>query len=452
MYLDRLMRRGQALDWGICGVGVLPGDRRMREVLTAQDGLYTLVLAHPDGFLEGRVIGSIIEYLFAPDDPEAVLERMADPQIRIVSLTVTEGGYNVSPDSGQFDAEDPAVAADLQPGAVPHTVFGLVVEALARRRARGVPAFTVLSCDNVSGNGDVAAHSFTSFADLRDPELGRWVREHVSFPNSMVDRITPGTTDLHRAEVARRLGIEDGWPVIAEPWTQWVVEDRFSLGRPPLEDAGVQLVDDVAPYELMKLRLLNAGHQVLGYLGSLAGSTFIHDVCQDPVFRTFLLGYLADEATPTLQPVPGVDLPAYRADLISRFSNPHIRDTLARLCVESSERVPRFLLPVVRDRLAVGGEVTRAAVVVAGWARWADGVDDLGRPLEMVDPRADALRAAARRAREEPVAFLADRDLFGDLAEDGRFTAVYRQAYASLRDRGARATVQAVLDAALPTR
>jgi mannitol 2-dehydrogenase len=442
MYLDRLMDQGQALEWGICGVGVLPSDARMRDVLTAQDGLYTLVLAHPDGFLEARVIGSMVEYLLAPDDPAAVVERMADPQVRIVSLTVTEGGYNTT-GVGSFDVTEPGVVADARPGAVPRTVFGLVVEALARRRARGVPPFTVVSCDNMPHNGDVAADSFTAFARLRDPELGDWVAEHVRFPNSMVDRITPGTTDAQRAEVTRRFAVDDGWPVIAEPYAQWVLENDFGLGRPPLEDAGVQVVADVEPYELMKLRLLNASHQCLGYLGSLAGFTFIHDACQDPFLRAFLLGYMTEEATPTLAPVPGIDLAQYRADLLGRFSNPHVRDTLARLCVDSSERMPKFLLPVVRDDLAAGRDVTRAAVAVAGWARWAAGTDDAGHELDLVDPRADALRAAARDT--DPLAFLRLREVFGDLADDERFTGPYRRALTSLAEVGARATVQAVV-------
>ncbi|MFQ1002895.1 mannitol dehydrogenase family protein [Modestobacter sp. SSW1-42] len=444
MYLDRLMDQGQALEWGICGVGVLPSDARMRDVLTAQDGLYTLVLAHPDGFLEARVIGSVVEYLLAPDDPEAVLERMADPQVRIVSLTVTEGGYNTT-GIGSFDTTEPGVAADLQPGAVPRTVFGLVVEALARRRARGVPPFTVVSCDNMPGNGDVAADSFTTFARARDPELGAWVAGHVRFPNSMVDRITPGTTDAQRAEVSRRFAVDDGWPVIAEPYAQWVLEDDFALGRPPLEDAGVQVVDDVGPYELMKLRLLNASHQCLGYLGSLAGYTFIHDACQDPFLRALLLRYMTDEAAPTLPPVPGIDLAQYRADLLGRFSNPHVRDTLARLCVDSSERMPKFLLPVVREDLAAGRDVTSAALAIAGWARWAAGTDDAGRELEMVDPRAEALRSAARRQDDDPLAFLRLREVFGDLADDERFTRPYLRALRSLTEHGARATVQAVV-------
>jgi mannitol 2-dehydrogenase len=444
MYLDRLMNAGQAMDWGICGVGVLPADRRMKEVMDAQDCLYTLVETHADGHLHARVIGSIVEYLLAPDDPEAVVERMADPEIRIVSLTVTEGGYNVSAITGDFLADAPAIVHDLQPGAALQTSFGLVTEALVRRRQRGVPPFTVMSCDNMPGNGDVARRSFSAFATLRDPELGEWVRREVAFPNSMVDRITPGTTDAHRTELTSRFGVQDEWPVVCEPYTQWVLEDSFPTGRPPLEDVGVQLVDDVEPYELMKLRLLNGGHQAMGYLGTLAGYTFMHDASQDPLFRTFVRDYMDLEATPTLPPVPGIDLDQYKDDLIGRFSNPNIRDTLARLCAESSDRIPKFVLPVIRDQLARDGDISRSTTVVAAWARYAEGVDERGRPIEVVDPRREALMAAARRQREEPLAFVEDRELFGDLADDERFVKVYRAALASLHVLGARITVEAV--------
>ena len=449
MYLDRLMERGEALDWGICGVGVLPGDRRMRDVLAAQDGLYTLLLTHPDGSREARVVGSLVEYLLAPDDPEAVVEKMADPRTRIVSLTVTEGGYNISAVTGEFDASAPDVVADLRPHAALRTSFGLVTEALARRRDRGVAPFTVMSCDNVPGNGDVARRSFAAFAELRDPQLGAWVREQVCFPNSMVDRITPATTDEVRAEVERRFGVEDGWPVVAEPWTQWVLEDSFSLGRPPLEDVGVQVVDDVEPYELMKLRLLNGSHQAVGHLGALAGITTVHEACAEPVFRDFLAAYMDREAAPTLPPVPGIDLAEYGAGLIERFSNAHVRDTTARLIAESSDRMPKFVLPVVRARLAAGQDVTLAATVVAAWARDAAGVDDDGNAIELVDARRDALRAAALRQDDDPLAFLADRDLFGDLVDDERFTGVYRAAVRSLAEHDARATMQAALDGTL---
>jgi mannitol 2-dehydrogenase len=446
MYIDRLLEQGTAQDWGICGIGVLPSDRRMAEVMAAQDGLYTLVVKHPDGTLEPRVVGSIVEYLFAPDDPEAVVEKMAVGTTRIVSLTVTEGGYNFSPVTGEFDAAAPDVVADLQPGAAPRTTFGLVTEALVRRRERGLPPFTVVSCDNIQGNGDVARRSFTAFAGLRDRELGEWVDREVSFPNSMVDRITPATTDEEREEVRRRFGIDDGWPVVCEPFTQWVLEDRFGLGRPPLEDAGVQLVEDVEPYELMKLRLLNAGHQALAYFGYLAGYRLVHEAAQDPLFQRLLLGYMEEEATPTLRPVPGIDLREYRENLIERFSNPAIRDTLARLAFDGSERLPKWLLPVVRENLATGGEVRRSAAVVAGWARYAEGVDEDGQPIEVVDRRRDSLMANARRQREDPLAFIADRDLFGDLVDDERFTSHYLETLASLHDHGARATLAALVE------
>ncbi|SOC49731.1 mannitol 2-dehydrogenase [Blastococcus aggregatus] len=445
MYLDRLMSRGQALDWGIVGVGVLPGDRRMAEVMAAQDCLYTLIVTHPDGYRSAQVIGSVIEYLLAPDDPEAVVERMADPAIRIVSLTITEGGYNVDAVTGAFDADDAGVRADLVPGAAPRTSFGLVTEALVRRRERGIPPFTVLSCDNIPGNGDVARGSFGAFAALRDPALGEWVDREVPFPNSMVDRITPSTTDEHRADLARRFGVEDAWPVVCEPWTQWVLEDRFGSGRPPLEDVGVQMVDDVEPYELMKLRLLNGSHQAMAYLGTLAGHTYMHDVCQDPLFRRFLHAYMDEEATPTLAPVPGIDLDSYKADLIGRFATPTMRDPLARLGAESSDRIPKFLLPVLRANLASGGEIRCSVAVLAGWARYAEGVGEDGAPIEVVDPLRERLMAAAGRQADDPLAFVSDRELFGDLVDDERFAATYRATLDLVRTRGVRAALEEVL-------
>ena len=442
-YLDALMNDGQGLDWAVCGVGVLPTDAHMRDALTAQDGLYTLVVKDPDGSWTARVVGSVHEYLFAPDDPEAVVEKMASPGVRIVSLTVTEGGYNVNPVTGEFLTDTPGVVQDLQPGATPTTSFGLVVEALVRRRERGLAPFTVMSCDNIAGNGDVARRTFAAFAALRDPELGESVRTHVRFPNSMVDRITPATTDDDRAEVARRFGIVDAWPVVCEPFTQWVLQDSFTAGRPPLEKVGVQVVDDVEPYELMKLRLLNASHQALCYLGHLAGYELVHEVAQDPLFAEFLLSYMDVEATPTLHPVPGIDLEDYKHTLITRFSNGGVRDTVARLCAESSDRIPTWLLPVVRANLAHGGQVQRAALVVAAWARYAEGTDELGQPITVVDRLAERLQAAAGRQHQDPLAFLRDRELFGDLVDEPRFTTPYVAALNSLHRVGARATLQA---------
>ena len=443
MYLDRLMSDGKALDWGICGVGTMPPDRRMRDVLQAQDGLYTLVVKYPDGTLEPRVIGSIVEYLYAPDDPEAVLARMTDPATRIVSLTITEGGYHVNQVTGEFDPGDPGLQHDLEPGAVPTSAFGLVVEGLARRRAAGVAPYTVMSCDNIPGNGHVAKKMLTSFARLKDAELADWVEREVRFPNSMVDRITPVTAPADMEALAERFGVDDGWPVVCEPFTQWVLEDDFGGDRPPFEEVGVQLVDDVEPYELMKLRLLNASHQSLCYLGYLAGYRYAHEVCQDKLFVDFLLGYMDNEATPTLPPVPGVDLDQYKHQLIERFANPEVRDTLARLCAESSDRIPKWLLPVIREQLAAGRGIERAALVVAAWARYAEGVDEQGEPIEVVDRLRDILLERAQHNRESPLLFVSDRDLFGDLVDDERFVQAYTSSLSSLHERGARATLAA---------
>jgi mannitol 2-dehydrogenase len=446
MYLDRLMNDGEALDWGICGVGVLPGDRRMRDALVAQDFLYTLVEKAPDGSQDARVIGSIVDYLLAPDDPDAVIEKMASEDTRIVSLTVTEGGYNFNAVTGEFQADAPGVVHDLEPGATPTTTFGLVVEALVRRRDRGLPPFTILSCDNIQGNGDAARRSFSAFARLRDEKLGDWVEKEVPFPNCMVDRITPVTTDDDRAAIAETFGIEDRWPVVCEPFAQWVLEDRFALGRPPLEDAGVQVVEDVEPYELMKLRLLNASHQALCYFGYLAGYRLVHEVCQDERFAEFLLAYMDREATPTLLPVAGIDLDAYKRELIERFANPQVRDTVARLCAESSDRIPKWLLPVIRQNLASGGEIELSVAVIAAWARYAEGVDEQGEPIEVVDPLKDTLVPIARRQREDPLAFISNRQVFGDLVDDERFASTYRRHLASLHEHGARATLDRIVE------
>jgi mannitol 2-dehydrogenase len=445
MYLDRLMNAGEALDWAICGVGVMEADRAMQEALEAQGYLYTLVDKHSDGVFDARVIGSIVDYLYAPDDPTAVIERLSDEATRIVSLTVTEGGYSIDDVTGEFNPRTPAVEQDLQPGAVPRSVFGLVTEALARRRQRGRAPFTVVSCDNLPGNGRLAARAFTSFARLRDPELGEWISQEVRFPNSMVDRITPATTDADREEVRNRFGIEDRWPVVCEPFVQWVLEDSFSAARPAYEHVGVQIVEDVEPYELMKLRLLNASHQGLCYFGRLCDYELVHEAAQDSLFRQFLRSYMDREATPTLEPVPGVDLDEYKQTLIERFSNPEIRDTIARLCAESSDRIPKWLLPVVRAQLARGGEIALSSAIVASWARYAEGSDEHGQPIDIVDRQRDRVMALAARQSEDPLAFITNRELFGDLIENQRFVDAYTSSLRSLHERGARATLQTLV-------
>jgi mannitol 2-dehydrogenase len=449
MYLDELMNRGLAHEWAICGMGVLPGDARMRDALAAQDFLYTLMVKHSDGSTDARVIGSIADFVHAPDDPDAAIERLADPAVRIVSLTITEGGYNFNQATGEFDDGHPDVVHDLAHPGLARSVFGLVVEALGRRRARGITPFTILSCDNILHNGDVARRQFTAFARLRDAGLASWIEGQVAFPNCMVDRITPVTSEEDRALLADRHSVQDRWPVVCEPFTQWVLEDRFvggAAGRPPFEQVGVQLVGDVEPYELMKLRLLNASHQALCYPGYLAGYRFAHEVCADPTFVAYLMAYMEREATPTLRAVPGIDLDAYRRQLIERFANPAVRDTLARLCAESSDRIPKWLVPVIHENLRAGRSVELSATIVASWARYAEGTDEQGEEIVLVDQRKERVTAAANAQRHgDPLAFVRDRELFGDLAESEAFTAPYLTALRSFQERGARATIEGVL-------
>lgn len=438
MYLDRLLNSGGAREWGICGIGMLEHDARMRDVLAAQDGLYTLVLKSADGVRDARVVGSIVDYVFVPDGSAAAVARLVDPAVRIVSLTITEGGYNVHRATGEFDAQGPGIQEDLAAPGEPRTVFGLVVEALRVRRERGIAPFTVMSCDNIPGNGEVARSAFTAFAALHDAELAEWIGAEVAFPNSMVDRITPVTSPADVAELHDRFGVDDAWPVVAEPWAQWVLEDRFPLGRPRYEDVGVQMVDDVIPYELMKLRLLNCTHQAMCYFGRLFGYEYAHEAVADPAIRTLLIEYMDREATPTLPHVPGVDLTAYKASLIERYANPDVRDTLARLCADSSDRIPTWLVPVITEQLAAGGDVRLCAAIVASWARYAEGADEDDVPFDVVDQARDRVMAAAQRDRIKPGAFLEERELFGDLADDARFVSAYAEAVGLIRDLGAR--------------
>lgn len=442
MFIDRLLSAGQARDWGICGVGVLDEDARMRDVMVAQDNLYVLQLKHPDGEVTAQVIGSIVEYLFAPDDPARVVERLADPAIRIVSLTVTEAGYSVSDETGAFDPSATAIQHDLQPGSTPETVFGLIAGGLKLRRDRGIAPFTVMSCDNIPGNGGVARTALVGYAALKDAALGDWIRETVSFPNSMVDRITPGTTDADREDIAARYGISDAWPVVAESFEQWVLEDSFPAGRPPFERAGVHVVADAAPYEMMKLRLLNASHQAMSYAGLLAGFDYVHEVCQDPLMRSFLRRYMLEEAVPTLASVPGVELPEYCEQLLGRFASPSVADTLARQVVDASARIPRFLLPVILDRSAQGLTSPLCALILATYDTALRGRSEEGAVLTMPDSRAEELAAAVALEGDDPLALIRLSSVFGTLADDADFTALYLDARESLENIGTLATIE----------
>ncbi|HEX8969813.1 MAG TPA: mannitol dehydrogenase family protein [Chloroflexota bacterium] len=444
LFLDELAERRITTDWGERGVGLLPADRRMAEALIPQDCLYTVVARSAQGDA-ARVVGSLTAYAFAPADPEAVLGMLVDPATRIVSLTVTEGGYLVDDKTGVFDADNAAVRADVPRSQAPETVFGYVCSALARRRAVGIAPFSVMSCDNLQGNGKVARTAFVSFARLRDASLAAWMEAHVAFPNAMVDRITPQTTDADRAMVTETFGIRDAWPVVTESFKQWVIEDRFCNGRPPLEEVGVQIVPDVHPYETMKLRLLNASHQAMAYLGYLSGYRYADEVMGDPIFEALLRRFMDDEVTDLLPPVPGIDLVEYKRTLLERFANPKIKDTLARLATDGSDRMPKFVLPSLSEALAQARPHRLLTLVVAGFVRYLRGVDEQGASITLNDGRADELQRLAQASPTDPRPILSVRRVFGDLGENAVWVDELTQAIRQLDAEGARASVAAAV-------
>jgi len=432
-YTDALMNETGDLNWGICGVGLREADRKMRDALAAQDYLYALIIRRPDGDAETRVIGSIIDFLLSVDDPGAVIDKLAEETTRIVSLTITEGGYNFNPSTGDFNFDDPDVQYDLANPENPKTVFGYLAAALKRRRQAGLPAFTVLSCDNIQHNGDVAKNMLLAFTSKQDSELAEWIEANVCFPNSMVDRITPVTTSADIEFLETEKGIHCQWPVTCEPFHQWVIEDRFSNGRPAWESVGAQFVSDVSPYEKMKIRLLNAGHSVLGILGSIHGYKTIHECVQDPLFAEYLRQFMDREATPVLDPVEGIDLQTYKDSLIERFGNPNIKDKLERICLESSTKVPTFLVPTIYENLRRGGSIEYAALVLAAWCFYSDkGVDQYENRLEIIDAMSDELHQAATKTQEDGLSFIRIEKVFGNLVRENRFTTAYAEMLTAL--------------------
>lgn len=425
-YTHNLMERFYASDWGICGIGLRKGDQKIHDVLKKQDGLYTLIVKHPDGKIEPLIIGSISDFLLGADNPAPVIARMADPATRIVSLTITEGGYNFNPSTGEFDFENADIQYELEHPDSPKTVYGFLTASLKKRRDASLPAFTVMSCDNIQHNGDVARKMLLSFAKRQDPVLADWIEKEVDFPNSMVDRITPVTTPSDIDYLEKTYGIKDEWPVTCEPFIQWVVEDNFSNGRPDFEKVGVQFVRDVKPYEKMKLRLLNAGHSVLGILGAIHGHQTINACMEDETFVTFLRAFMDKEATPVLDKVEGIDLNEYKNSLQARFANPNIRDSVSRICSESSAKLPKFLIATIEENLAKEGSIELATLVIAAWCYYSDKRSDKnGQPLEIIDAMSAGLHQVAQNTKTDPLAFIKQESLFGNLAKNERFTKVY---------------------------
>lgn len=441
VYSDDLLNQGGDLAWGFCGVGLLRHDARIHDVMRSQDCLYTLVERGSEGDT-ARVIGSIVNFAFAPDNREKVLEQMASPDTRIVSLTITEGGYYID-STGELDAKHPDLQHDLAKPHEPSCSFGYLLEALERRRLRGLAPFTVMSCDNVQSNGELAKKMLTAFAELRDPALRNWMEEKCLFPNSMVDRITPATTDELRALVREKFGIDDEWPVMTESFKQWVIEDHFVQGRPKWEQVGAQMTTDVLPYELMKLRLLNASHQALCYIGMLLGYALVHETMEDSDIRTLVKKMMDDEATPTLSPVPGVDLDEYKKAVIERFANPAIRDQLSRIGIYGSSGIPKFVLPSIVEQSKGGGSIKLLSFVIASWFRYLDGVDESGKEMPMLDPMAPKLRERAKAAGKDARKLLGIREVFSEeLAGTPAFVEAVSNTLNSFYQDGARATLK----------
>jgi mannitol-1-phosphate/altronate dehydrogenase len=438
-YTHELMQRDPAaLAWGIAGAGLLPGDRRVRDSLAPQDHLYTLV--ERDGAAENAaVIGSLTEVIFAAEDPAALLARIDEPATRIVSLTVSENGYCLDPATRLLDLDHPAIRRDLAELARPRSAIGVLVEALRRRRAAGRTAFTTLSCDNIQDNGRVLRDATLALARLRDPVLADWIAAHAAFPSTMVDRITPATRPDHVAHLARVHGLRDRWPVFCESVTQWVIEDRFVAGRPAWEEVGAQFVPDVAPYEMMKLRLLNASHLAIAAIGRLMGRTYVHEAMAAPSLRAYMVALMERELGPTLPPVPSVDLAQYKRRLVERFANPAIGDTVERI---NRDAPLNLLLMPIEASLAIGGRVDLLALGLAAWMRRALGIDEAGVVIELGHPMAALLRERAAQGRADPRPLLAIEPLFGALGQDERLVTPLHHWLASFYAMGSAATLE----------
>jgi mannitol 2-dehydrogenase len=441
VYLDDLFALGESHDWAILGAGVRANDAAMREALLAQDCLSTVIELDPAG-KSARRIGAMVGFLPVEADNAALIAAMTRPEIRIVSLTVTEGGYFIDPATGAFDPAHPEIAADA---ANPRrTAFGAIIAALRARRAAGTPPFTVMSCDNLPGNGHVTQAAVTGLARLSDPAFADWIAANVVFPNGMVDRITPATGPRERA-LAAEFGLNDPVPVTCEPFRQWVVEDNFPAGRPALEKVGVTFTPHVHAYEMMKIRILNGGHATIAYPGGLMDIEYVHEAMANPLIRGFLDKVEREEIIPTVPPVPDTDIAAYYDLIRERFSNPEVADTERRLCLDGSNRQPKFIIPALRDALAAGGPIGGLALVSALWCRYCAGVSDNGTVIAPNDPNWDRLQPLALAARDNPQVWLDQRAIYGDLAGNARFQAAFADALGRLWRDGTAATLRAYI-------
>ncbi|MBA4785941.1 MAG: mannitol dehydrogenase family protein [Rhizobiales bacterium] len=446
VYLDDLFNKGHGLDWAIVGAGVMPSDATMREKLAAQDFL-TTVVEQDNNRTAARVTAPMID-IIAPGETETIIAALADPRIRIVSMTITEGGYFVDA-AGAFNPGHPAIFDDGQNPDSPKTVFGLIVAGLKRRKANGVAPFTIMSCDNIPGNGEVTENAVVGLAALSDPAFAEWIAENVAFPNSMVDRITPATGAREIDFLRDTFGIEDSWPVFCEEFKQWVMEDNFPAGRPALEEVGVQFVPDVAPYEHMKIRILNGGHAAIAYPAALLDIHFVHEAMEHPLIRAFLEKLEKEEIIPIVPPVPDTDLNEYYDLIERRFANPKIGDTIPRLAQDGSNRQPKFILPSTADRLAAGKDIVGLSLVSALWCRYFEGTTDSGKAIVFNDTSAEKLQAAAKLARDNPEAFLVFDEIFGEVGKSELFRQRFSHALKTLWSEGTARTLELYLQNSL---
>ena len=443
-YLHRLMQQNEALDWAIIGAGVRPNDEAQRERLKAQDYLTTLIELDPTG-RSAEVTGSMIGFVPVRDGNGPLIEQMADPAIRIVSLTVTEGGYYMDPVSKEFDAAHVDIAHDVANPNKPCTAFGAIIAALKIRRDQDLGPFTVLSCDNLQGNGEIVRQTVVSLANMIEPDLAGWIDENCTFPNSMVDCIVPATGPKE-LELAREFGVDDAAPVTHENFRQWVIEDKFCAGRPEWDKVGATFTDDVHPFEAMKLRLLNGGHQLLANAGEILSVEHISACMAHPLIRSFFSDIARDEIAPFVDPVPGMTPSAY-VDLIDRrFSNPEIIDTTRRVAFDGSSRHTGFLLPTLRDGLEANRSVEGLALSQALWARMCEGTREDGSAIEPNDPVWAKLSQAAAAAKHDPSAWLDQRDIYGSLAENTEFAESFSRWLGLIWSEGAEAALATYVD------
>lgn len=444
VYLDDLFNKGLDRDWALIGAGVLPSDEVMREKLAAQDYLTTIVEQDND-LSAAHVIGSMVDFI-PPSDKVRLLSTLADPAIRIVSLTITEGGYFIDPATQKFDPANPQIARDGAHPADPATVFGFIVAGLKARKQKGIAPFTVMSCDNVPHNGVVTRNAVVGLARLSDPVLADWIGANVAFPNAMVDRITPATGDRERKVCAEQFGVDDAWPVFCEEFKQWVIEDHFPAGRPAFDKAGAEFVPDVTPYEYMKIRILNGGHAAIAYPAGLLDVHFVHEAMEHPLVRGLFARIETEEIVPTVLPVPNTNINDYYKLIDRRFSNPKIGDTVRRLALDGSNRQPKFIVPPLADQLKAGRKIDGLSLVSALWCRYCYGTTDSGAVIAPNDPSWDRLTALAKQAKDDPMAWLTMRDIYGDVADNPRFRAAFASALKDLWSKGTAATVTAYIN------